>query len=243
MTNISQDEAFLEIYSEGLNPHAYTASKISGVPYKEIIEGKETDDRLATIYKAGKITNLGKNYRMGVKTLWTNAHTQWGLTPSLDECNQWNKTWLSTYKGIQIQWANFIDKARHKGYAETLAGRRFYIHEWHRYKWASESSAIMTPIQGSGADMKYLAIAVMRKRFPELTFWGEIHDEIIYTLDIKSIDNLTGDPYRTASRAICCQVKKVLDNLPYEKAWGWKPSVPFTWSVGYGKNWKEINNV
>jgi DNA polymerase I-like protein with 3'-5' exonuclease and polymerase domains len=258
MTEFSQDEAFLKIYKEGLNPHAYTASKISGVPYKEIIEGKEHDTRLSTLYKAGKVTNLGENYRMGAKTLWMNAHTQWGLTPLEEEVRHWVKVWRKTYKGVINQWANFVDKARLDGYAETLAGRRFYIDQWQKYKWASESSAIMTPVQGSGADMKYLAIAVMRKRFPGLTFWGEIHDEIIYTAhnsvlhevlyneEAKAFESggYVGDiscvcTKEDALTIICDQVKKTLDNLPFKKAWGWENTVPFTWTVSYGKNWKE----
>lgn len=233
MTDFSRDPAFLEVYAEGLNPHAYTASKISGVPYKEIVEGKEQDDYLATVYKAGKITNLGGNYRMGAKTLWKNAHTQWELTPTLAEAQNWTKIWRQTYQGVTQQWDRFTRRAATSGYAETLAGRRFYIHKWHTHKWASESSAIMIPIQGTGADMKYLAIAAMRKKFPELTFWGEIHDEIIYTMPVK------GFTLTASVEGVCKNVKNLLDNLPYEKAWGWSPKVPFTWSVTWGNNWKE----
>ena len=234
MTDFSNDPAFLEIYAKGLNPHAFTASKIAGISYNEIIRGKDHDDRLATIYKAGKITNLGENYRMGARTLWRDAHTQWGMTPTEAEARNWVRIWKSTYCGVISQWDRFIQKARHNGYAETLAGRRFYISQWSKYRWASSSSAIITPIQGSGADMKYLAIAAMRKKFPELIFWGEIHDEIIYLFKPEIWeDNIK----------ICKRVKQLLDNLPYEKAWGWKPKVPFTWSVSYGLNWKEQTEV
>jgi len=99
------------------------------------------------------------------------------------------------------------------------------------------------PIQGSGADMKYLAIAAMRQKFPELTFWGEIHDEIIYTVSYKTAEELTGWAYPDSAETICAKVKKLLDNLPYRKAWGWEPKVPFTWTVSHGLNWKELHDI
>lgn len=237
MADASQDAALLHIYAEGLNPHGFTASKVSGIPYDEIMQGKSAgDERLAKIYAGGKVVNLGENYRMGAATLYDTAHTQWGLTPTLPEVKQWLKVWRSTYKGVIRHWDVFIERAYYNGYAQTLAGRRFYISEWNEYRWKSQSSAIMTPIQGSGADMKYLAIACMRKVFPKLQFWGEIHDEIIYLMKVEG-------SYNVDSEDMCHRVKKLLDNLPYKKAWGWKPTIPFTWSVSYGLNWKEQTEV
>jgi DNA polymerase I-like protein with 3'-5' exonuclease and polymerase domains len=128
MADFSQDEAFAEIYKKKLNPHAVTAAKISGKSYSEIVEGKDGD--FATVYKAGKVTNLGSNYRMGTKTLWKKAHVDWGLTPTIEEVAFWRKVWKQTYNGVQQQWKKFIKKAQLTGYAETLAGRRFYINNW-----------------------------------------------------------------------------------------------------------------
>jgi DNA polymerase-1 len=222
MTDFSGDPSFMDIYKKGLNPHAVTAAAISGVSYDEIVKHK--DGKHETIYKAGKVTNLGKNYRMGHKgydrggrhfssTLYQSAHVNWGLVDSTEEeVRHWGTVWERTYEGVIEQQNRFIEKARTYGYAETLAGRRFYIDKWAKYKWKSQSSAIMFPIQGSGAEMKYLAIAVMRKEFPGLTFWGEIHDEIIYTL---SVDR---DVRLEPPECLCLAVKETLDNLPYDKA-------------------------
>ena len=232
MTNYSQDPAFLDIYAKGLNPHGVTASEISGIPYSEIMEGKGVDDKLDIVYKGGKVTDLGENYRMGEYTLWKNAHVDWGLRPTLKEAAQWRNTWLSLYKGVPQQWKEFIRLAKTYGYAETLAGRRFYIDQWGRNKWKSEASAIMVPVQGSGADMKYLAIAIMRASFEYLRFWGEIHDEVIY---------LCPNSYDPATE--CDKVKTVLNNLPYKEAWDYEPTVPFTWTVKWGYDWGTLEEV
>jgi DNA polymerase-1 len=253
MADFSEDPVLMRIYSRGLNPHAITASAISGVQYAEIVEHKK--GKHEDLYKGGKVTNLGKNYRMGHKgydrrgahhtsTLYRNAHVKWGLTPTEQEVYHWGETWNKTYNGVIDQQKIFIEKATYYGYAETLAGRRFYIHKWDRkHRWKSEGSAIMHPVQGSGADMKYLAIAIMREKFPFLDFWGEIHDEIIYTAKISEIMEITGWAYPDSTETICELVKKVLDGLPYEKAWGWIPKIPFTWTVSYGLNWKDLKEV
>jgi len=103
---------------------------------------------------------------------------------------------------------------------------------WGKVKWKSSSSAIMVPIQGSGADMKYLAIAVVRQMFPELVFFQDVHDEIIYFIPV------TLDVLDYGAR-----LKQCLDNLPYFDAWGWTPTIPFTWSVSYGPNWGKLKEI
>ncbi|MCK4825780.1 hypothetical protein KA005_59075, partial [bacterium] len=136
--------------------------------------------------QSGKVKNLSANFRCGAKKTYEQAHVNWGMSDvTIEEVYHWNDAWKRLYKGIPNYWKEAIFKAKQRGYAETLAGRRFYIDRWIKDRWASESSAIMVPIQGTGADMKYLAIALMRMTFPELAFWGEIHDEVIYVSRIK----------------------------------------------------------
>lgn len=246
MADFSQDPKLLELWCEKINIHANTAEAISGMSYVDIMAGKEaTDTKAFKNYKAGKVTDLGKNYRMGHKgydnyktglhhyaTLYKNAHEKWELTPTEEEVFHWGETWERAYKGVPRQWQKFITLAKTKGYAETLAGNRFYIDMWGKWRWESESSAIMVPIQGSGADMKYLAIAVVRHTLPELIFFKEIHDEIMHCIPL-ALDVIE----------IGARLKRCLDGLPYFEAWGWKPTIPFTWSVSYGPNWGSLKEI
>ena len=245
MTWYSQDARLLELWREGINIHAFTAAEISGLPYTDIVAGKDNKvPRMVMLYKAGKVTDLGKNYRMGHKgyddrkgvhhyaTLYKNAHEKWALTPTEDEVFHWGDTWERAYKGVPKQWDNFVGIARKVGYAETLAGNRFYIDMWGKYKWSSTSSAIMVPIQGSGADMKHLAIAVIRRKFPELIWWKDIHDEIMYLY-----------PEHKDCVEMAVRVKQCLDELPYFAAWGWQPNIDFSWSAAYGLNWGSLKGV
>ncbi len=246
IADYSQDVKLLELWHGKINIHANTASDISKMSYSDIMSGKEdTGTKAFKNYKAGKVTDLGKTYRMGHKgyddyktglhhyaTLYKNAHEKWELTPTEEEVRHWGDTWVQSYKGVPKQWTKFINLARTKGYAETLAGNRFYIDMWGKYRWASESSAIMVPVQGSGADMKYLALAVVRHTFPELIFFKDIHDEIIYCISL----NL--DVIEMGAR-----LKHCLDNLPYFEAWGWQPTIDFTWSVSFGPNWGSLKEI
>lgn len=245
----SKDSVLLDIYANCKNPHIVTAAAISGLSYEKIKIGKNSeDDKIEKLYKAGKITNLGKNYRMGHKsfddkkgahhsaTLYQNAHVQWGLTPSEPEVFTWGSAWESLYSGVIEQQRRYINIAKHKGYAETLAGRRFYIDQWAKWRWQSEASAIMQPIQGTGADMKYLAIAIVRQTHPDLRWFMEMHDEIGYTAK-------KSESYPECAEDKCWALKKTLDNLPYKQAWDWEPIVPFTWTVSYGQSWGEQTEV
>ncbi len=230
MMELSEDQKLLEIYQQGLDPHAMTAAAIGRCQYKAIIEGfKAGDMKSKRLRMAGKVKNLSGNFRCGYQKTHQQAHVQWGMTDvSLEEVKQWDIAWRNLYKGIPIYWNKAIARARYCGYAETLAGRRFYISRWDTDKWASESSAIMMPIQGTGADMKYLAITYVRKLLSILVFWGDVHDEIIYVC-----------PYRLAEE-LGVTLKHILDNLPYKTAWGWEPKVPFTWTVSIGDSWGNV---
>ena len=245
MADYSQDPMLLELWRNNINIHAFTAEKISGMSYTNILAGKEDKNSTAAKnYNAGKVTDLGKNYRMGHKgfddkkgihhyaTLYRNAHEKWGLTPTEEEVLHWGVTWETTYAEVTRQWQKFIYLAKTQGYAETLAGNRFYIDLWGKWKWKSQSSAIMVPIQGSGADMKYLAMAVVRYTFPELIFFQDVHDEILYLI-----------PERLDIADYCARLKQCLDNLPYFEAWGWNPTIPFTWSVAHGSSWGTLKEV
>lgn len=162
--------------------------------------------------------NLSFQYRVGSKTALMKARTDYEM--DLDEMfiKQMLATYKATFPGIpgnsgQVgYWNSAIHKARKAGYAETFAGRRVQLRgSWTgRDAWPMESTAINYPIQGTGADQKYLALAVLRNLLPKYNayFYMELHDGI-FTI-------VPQDRSREAGEVI----KKSLSNLPYKQAWG-----------------------
>jgi DNA polymerase I-like protein with 3'-5' exonuclease and polymerase domains len=153
----------------------------------------------------------------------------------LATAKEWRDTYTATYQGVPMYWQLAIERAQRAGYATTWADRRFGLDRWVKEedRWATESNAINHPIQGAGADQKELAIAMLYARLPELEFGFDLHDGLFYYVPED----------RPGLVELILEAKHLLDNLPYEKMWGWKPSIPLPWDASYGRNWGEMRKV
>ena len=163
------------------------------------------------------------------------AKTDYGLTIDIKEAKRWQSGFHRAFPGIKPFWRNAIDRARTTGYAQTLAGRTFMTPEsffkTDKDRWSAESSAINFPIQGGGADMKELAISVLHRKFPELLFAFDLHDGLFFYAPI-------GTPMTLLREA-----QHTLDNLDYQAAWGYTPSIPLTWDGEFGDNWGNMSKL
>lgn len=217
--------------------HSYTGAQLAGMSFEAFLQAKADGNKAVTgehgFRYCGKFTNLANQYRIGIRKLRIQARVQYGLNKDSHTIKQWQETYHRAYPGVKKYWKAAIEIARTRGYAETRAGRRFYITDWNIKDrvWASESSAINFPIQGTGADMKELAIAMMTLKFPMFVFAFDLHDGIFFWLDVQYDD------------ALILEAREMLNNLPYESAWGWVPSVPIPWDAAAGLNWGEMEEL
>jgi DNA polymerase I-like protein with 3'-5' exonuclease and polymerase domains len=171
-----------------------------------------------------------------VKKLWVTANVNFELPLSMEQTQAILDTYHRTYPGVQQYWARQIAKCRRSGYAETLAGRRVQLKgSWinRQTAWQLESSAVNFPIQGIGADQKYLAIKVLQNYLTKYggRFYFELHDGLYAILPERKAEE--------GSRAI----RRALSNLPYQKAWGFTPPIPLPWDLKMGANWGEMTEV
>jgi DNA polymerase-1 len=186
---------------------------------------------------AGKVTNHSNKYRIGAAKMMITAKVQYGIDCSIDQARQWQSSFHRSFPGIKQFWKKAILSAQQNGYAETLGGRRFTIpHNMMMstdkdVKWRVESSAINMPIQGSGADMKELAIATVYEKYPELIFAFDLHDGLFYWAPI-------GTPVE-----LYLDVQRTLDSLNYGDAWGWEQNVPLNWDGEAGPSWADMKDI
>jgi DNA polymerase-1 len=233
----SGDPVMLDLCLPGEDAHSYMAAQISQISYdlqrRLIKEGDVTAKRMR---QAGKVGNLSCQYRIGAPSLLTRARVDYELDWQLEDATQVYNTYHGTYVEVKMWWKRKISIARQRGYAETLAGRRVLLEgDWgNRDKsWQLESSAINFPIQGVGADQKYLAMACIK---PLLTrydgkFYFELHDGLYAIF-----------PNKVAEKA-ALEGRKILSNLPYAKAWGFTPPIPLPWDLKMGLNWGDLKEV
>lgn len=220
MAVASGDETMLSLCQPGEDAHSYMGAQISGVEYRELIRRVHDGDAEAgSQRKLGKFNNLSMQYRVGSKTALAKARTDYELDVNEDFVKQLISTYRATYTGVSGgpsgkggYWTSQVTKCRMLGYAETFAGRRVQLKgNWTgKDAWALESTAINYPIQGSGGDQKYLAMAVARTLLPKYNgyFYFELHDGLFFIFPT------------AVARQAAKEFHRVLSDLPYKKAWG-----------------------
>ena len=96
-------------------------------------------------------------------------------------------SYLAHYSGVKKYMAQVVERAREKGYAETLFGRRRYLPELKASNFNQRSFgervAMNMPVQGTAADIIKLAMIRVAKRLraelPEARLLLQVHDELI----------------------------------------------------------------
>lgn len=241
MAELSQDAALLRVFN---NPpplddaHSLTGSRFAGIPFEKFIELKEAGNQQVVGPKgyryAAKFYNLSCQYRISTKTLRIKAKVDYGMDMTYIETETRHNLYHRGFPGIKQYWRRAIRVAKQQGFAQTLAGRRYYLTDWHgEGGFSTEQSAINFPIQGSGGDMKELAIATLTCEFPQLIFGFDLHDALFMYIraDLPDKDEIL--------RAALDR----LNALPYEKAWGWSPSIPILWDGQVGPSWGEMRAI
>lgn len=235
----SQDPMLLKIFRDDMDVHCYTAANITGVGYEELMRRKAEEDEWVVggkgVRQAGKVTNHSNKYRIGAKKMRIMAKVDYGLDITIEDAKRWQTGFKRGFPGVPRYWSNSIERAKQLGYAETIAGRTFLtpgaFFESKKDRWSVESSAINFRIQGAGGDMKELAIATLHQEFPDFLFAFDLHDGLFYYVK-------QGTPV-----ARLRQAKARLDQLDYEQAWDYVPSIPMTWDGEFGPDWGHMTSL
>lgn len=233
----SGDPTMLRLCQPGEDAHGFMGAKISSQEYRALVAAVKAGDPTAeTQRRLGKVANLSLQYRTSAKRLQGVAFTQYGLDLTMPFCASIHATYLTTYQRVRPYWDRQIYRARTEGYVQTIAGRRVWLGkgiDWPQGRgdaWSYESTAINFPIQGVGADQKYLALKVLKDYLPSVggRFYFELHDGLFIIV-----------PDGQAEKA-GREIKHLLSNLPYKEAWDWEPPIPFPVDGKMGKSWGDL---
>jgi DNA polymerase-1 len=138
--------------------------------------------------------------------------------------------YFAQYPKVKSYMDASIEKAREKGYVETLLGRRRYLRDINSanatVRGFAERNAINAPIQGSAADM--IKVAMIRiyddlaKKKMASRMLLQVHDELVFDAAKDELENL--------QKLVEKHMKSAL-----------KLEVPLEVSMGSGKNWLEAH--
>jgi hypothetical protein len=246
MAVLSGDTTMLHMCADGEDAHAYMGAKVQNIGYDQIrkqLEAKEPKAKDAR--QLGKVANLSLQYRTSAKTLVRVARVGYNLKLSDQEAYAIHATYKTTYPYVTVYWKSKAKVMSDRGWTDTVAGRRIHvgaIETWKKFgadgelidnTWSCESTGINFPIQGSGADQKYLALAVLRKYLPKVggRFYFELHDGIFIIVPDAHVKKALHD------------VRHLLSNLPYKKAWGVEMPISFPVDAKFGKSWGTLEEV
>lgn len=238
----SNDQTMLSMCMPGEDAHAFMGGRCTQVSYAAMQQGLIDDNAVFKPKRQlGKVANLSCQYRTSPPTLVTVAGVQHNVKLSLPQARAIVATYRTTYRAVPKYWERQIEFARKRGYVATLAGRRINLgmpDTWKfadgkDAKWSHESTAINFPIQGIGADQKYLALAVLRDAMVkyDARFYFELHDGMFIVA-----------PTHYAERA-AAEFKAILSDLPYKKAWGVDLPIQFPVDGKLGRSWGSMKEV
>lgn len=215
MAHLSGDENMIEAFREGLDIHRATAAKIWKEPIEQVTDAQRKKAKQANFGIIYGITAFGLAQRMDIPT---------------GEARQLIDDYFKTFPKVHQYMEEAKQKAREKGYAETMFGRRRYLPDINSknntVRGFAERNAINAPIQGSEADIIKIAMIRIWQRFKAEGIRSkmilQVHDEL----------NFSVVPDEAS------QVEKIVIEEMQNTT---KLMVPLVADAGWGGNWLEAH--
>jgi DNA polymerase-1 len=172
IAHLAQDPGLVEAFRSGADIHRMTAARIFGVPPFEVTTAMRSK---------AKMVSYGLAYGMEAYGLAQR------LTIDVDEAAQILKAYFESFPRVRAYMDQVVAEARHKGYTETLFGRRRLIPELssdrYQVRMAGERQAMNAGIQGLAADIFKVALVRLDARLSEERLASrlvlQVHDEVI----------------------------------------------------------------
>jgi DNA polymerase-1 len=215
MAHLSEDEALLRAFHEGLDVHRATAAEVFGLRPDEV----SSEQR-----RYAKVINFGLIYGMSA----------FGLAKALGIDNTAARNYIDRYfqrfAGVRRYMDETRQLAKSRGYVETVMGRRLYLPEINSpngpRRAGAERAAINAPMQGTAADLIKLSMVQVQQMIDRQQRRSriimQVHDELVFEVPEDEIDWL-----RQEVPACMAQVAVL--------------KVPLLAEVGVGRNWDEAH--
>ena len=215
MAHLSNDEALLRAFHEGLDVHRATAAEVFGLRPDEV----SSEQR-----RYAKVINFGLIYGMSA----------FGLAKALGIDNTAARNYIDRYfqrfAGVRRYMDETRQLAKSRGYVETVMGRRLYLPEINSpngpRRAGAERAAINAPMQGTAADLIKLSMVQVQQMIDRQQRRSriimQVHDELVFEVPEDEIDWL-----RQEVPACMAQVAAL--------------KVPLLAEVGVGRNWDEAH--
>ncbi len=215
LADLSGDPGLREAFAQGLDIHTATAARVFDRPLDKVTRTMRNQVKQVNYGIPYGISAFGLAQRMRVGT---------------KDAEQLIQQYRASYPDVIRFLDELIERARERGYAETLTGRRRYIPNIHARNFNerafAERVAVNMPIQGTQADMIKIAMVRIHDRIAAEGLKSkmilQVHDELVFEV---------ADAERDAMAAL---VREEMANaLPLD--------VPIVVDIGFGDNWLDAH--
>jgi DNA polymerase-1 len=172
IAHLAQDPGLIEAFRTGADIHRMTAARIFGVGPAEVTVGMRSRAKMVSYGLAYGMEAYGLAQRLAI---------------GVDEAAEILKAYFDSFPRVRAYMDEVVAEARHKGYTETLFGRRRLIPELsserYQVRMAGERQAMNAGIQGLAADIFKVALVRLDARLEEEGLRSrlilQVHDEVI----------------------------------------------------------------
>ena len=215
MAAMSGDEAMLAAFRNGEDIHRDTASRVYDVMPAFVTPEQRSKCKMVNFGIIYGISAFGLSQRLKVPR---------------KEAADLIETYFKLYPKVKVYMESAIAKAREKGYAETILGRRRTLRDINSRnataRQAAERDAINTPIQGSAADLIKVAMVKVDRALKAENLRAkmvlQIHDELVFDVPLD-------------------EVEKVKEIVAREMTTALDFGVPLDVGIGVGGNWLDAH--
>jgi DNA polymerase-1 len=215
MAHLSEDEALLGAFSQGLDVHRATAAEVFGVPLEQVSSEQR---RYAKVINFGLIygmSSFGLAKNLGIETKAAAAYID---------------RYFQRYPGVKRYMDETRLMAKSQGYVQTVFGRRLYLPEINSpngpRRGAAERAAINAPMQGTAADLIKLSMVQVQRALDEGRLQTrvimQVHDELVFELPQAELD------------WVRAEVPRLMAGVA-------RLRVPLLAEVGFGPNWEQAH--
>ena len=161
IAHLAQDPGLIEAFRTGADIHRMTAARIFGVEPAEVTIGMRSRAKMVSYGLAYGMEAYGLAQRLAI---------------GVDEAAEILKAYFDSFPRVRAYMDEVVAEARHKGYTETLFGRRRLIPELsserYQVRMAGERQAMNAGIQGLAADIFKVALVRLDARLDEEALRG-----------------------------------------------------------------------
>ena len=183
MAHLSQDEGMLSAFQNKEDIHAATAAKVYQVSQKQVTREQRSNAKMVNFGIIYGISAFGLAQRLGIKR---------------GEAKEIIENYFTQYPKVKAYMDLSIERAREKGYVETLMGRKRLLKDINSrnavVRGYAERNAINAPIQGSAADIIKLAMINVHNVFQQEDLQSklllQVHDELVFDVHKKELGSI-----------------------------------------------------